>query len=284
MELEFKNVSFEYGGGDPETPGLRALDGVTGHLQRGELVAVLGPNGAGKSTLVRLLAGLAKPLAGVVHLTGVPLERFGHRERARQVALVPQYLDRVPEVHVGDFVLGGRYAHLGPWRKHSEADHAATKAAFEGCDIEGLQDRLLSTLSGGQRQRALIARALAQEAPILLVDEPTNSLDPRHQLAIFELLANLAADDHAVLVVTHDLNLASQFATRLVLMDEGRIVAQGPAEAVLRREVLEPVYGEGLTYGELDSAGGLRRPFVLPWRSGESPSSGPRPVSLDAEF
>ncbi|MDF1799451.1 MAG: ABC transporter ATP-binding protein [Planctomycetota bacterium] len=283
MELEFKDVSFEYGG-DANDRGLRALDGVDGYLRRGELVAVLGPNGAGKSTLVRLLAGLAQPLGGSVHLAGKPLERLGHRERAREVALVPQHLDRVPEMHVGDFVLGGRYAHLGPWRKHTAADHAATEAAFRGCDIEGLEGRLLSTLSGGQRQRALIARALAQESPILLVDEPTNSLDPRHQLAIFELLADLAAADRAVLVVTHDLNLASQFATRLVLMDEGRIVAQGPAEVVLRREVLEPVYGDGLTYGELDAAGGLRRPFVLPWRAGQSPSSGPRPASLDAEF
>ena len=283
MELEFNDVRFEYGG-TPDAPGLLALDGVSGHLRRGELLAVLGPNGAGKSTLVRLLAGLAEPLDGDISLLGRPLDSFDHRERARSVALVPQYLDRVPEVHVSDFVLGGRYAHLGPWRKHSAADHAATLAAFRGCDIEGLEGRLLSTLSGGQRQRALIARALAQEAPVLLVDEPTNSLDPRHQLAIFELLAGLAAAGHAVLVVTHDLNLASQFATRMVLLDEGRVFAQGPPEAVLRREVLEPVYGEGLTYGELDSAGGLRRPFVLPWRSGESPSSGPRPVSLDAEF
>ena len=201
------------------------------------------------------------------------------------MALVPQYLDRVPEVHVDDFVLGGRYAHLGAWRRHTPEDHAATERAFAACDLEGLRGRLLGTLSGGQRQRTLIARALAQEAPVLLVDEPTNNLDPGHQLAIFELLAALATEGRAVLVVTHDLNLASQFASRLVLLDEGRVAAEGTPRAVLRPEVLDPVYGDGLTYGELGGEDGEeRRPFVLPWRGGRTLGDQARRTDDDASF
>ena len=125
---------------------------------------------------------------------------------------------------------------------------------------------MLAALSGGQRQRVLIARTLAQESSVLLVDEPTNSLDPAHQLAIFELLASLASEGHGVVVVTHDLNLASQFSTRIVLIDQGREVASGTPNELLCPKVLHPVYGEGLAFGERADVEGSPRPYVLSWR------------------
>jgi len=146
---------------------------------------------------------------------------------------------------------------------------ARPSRALASCDVSELGGRMLSSLSGGQRQRVLVARALAQEAPVLLVDEPTSSLDPGHQLAIFELLANLAARGHAVLVVTHDLNLASQFSSRIALLSAGRFVASGTPSEVLRPEVLWPVYGSGLVFGERPDMQGSLRPFVLSWRDSQ---------------
>lgn len=259
-DLRAEQIVFDY-------PGpLRAVDGVDLEVHAGEMIAIIGPNGAGKSTLLSLFAGMLEPVSGRVFLGGRELGDSSPRERAQQVAIVPQYLDRLPEVHVNDFVLGGRYSHLGAFGRHREHDREAVRAALDACDAGDLGERLLTRISGGQRQRVLIARALAQEAPVLLVDEPTNSLDPEHQLAVFELLARQTCEGRAVLVVTHDLNLASQFATRMVLLQGGRIAAQGDADAVLRPEVLSGVYGDRLAYGRLpvpwDPAG---RPFVLPW-------------------
>ena len=254
--LTADGLHFAWPGGPP---AVVALDLA---LARGELLAVIGPNGAGKSTLVRLLAGLLRPDRGTVRLEGRSMAGLGARERARHIAVVPQGLVAVPEVHVFDFVLGGRYGHLGPWRRSTQADLEAVRAAVEAADVAGGEDRLLRQLSGGQLQRVLIARALAQEAGVLLVDEPTSSLDPEHQIAVFALLERLVQQGRAGLVVTHDLNLASQFATRVLLMECGRCMATGPVPEVLRRSVLEPVYGDHLRYGDWPEGG---RPFVVPW-------------------
>ena len=246
--------------------GPRAVDGVSLAIERGELVAVLGPNGAGKSTLLKLAAGLVEPDAGRVELDGRPLGGLSKRERARRVAVVPQALRALPDVTVATFVASGRYAYLDAWRRPSASDRGAVRRALERADVEDLGERLLTQLSGGQRQRVLVARALAQEADTLLVDEPTSSLDPEHQIAVFELLAELTCSGASVLTVTHDLNLASQFATTVALMDAGRIVARGGPEEVLRREVLEPVYGPHLRYGRWPAPrGDGERPFVVPW-------------------
>jgi len=248
-------------------PGpLVAVQGVDVELRAGEMVCVLGPNGAGKSTLLKLLAGLLPTQSGDVALDGDELSALSARERAARVAVVPQSLDAVPEVTVFDFVLSGRYSHLGFWRTHKPNDYASVHAALAATDCAELDARLLTNLSGGQRQRVLIARALAQEAELLLVDEPTNSLDPEHQLAIFELLRRLTDEGRSVLVVTHDLNLASQFAHRLLLMQDGRVVASGSPADVLHPDVLGPVYGEHLQFGSLPATGERgERPFVIPW-------------------
>lgn len=260
MELSFERLSFRY-----DEAGPLVIEDLGGRVAPGELVTIIGPNGAGKSTLLRLLDGLEQPNAGSISVGGRRLGDFDHLARARTLAFVPQFLDRIPQVHVADFVLGGRYAHHSGW-SHGPEDRVAVQSALASCDATGLGPRLLASLSGGQRQRVLIARALAQEAPILLVDEPTNSLDPQHQLAIFELLAGLSHQGHSVLVVTHDLNLASQFSHRIAVMDAGHIVASGTPTEVLTPEVLVPVYGEGLVFGREPDGRGEQRPFVLPWR------------------
>ena len=262
-ELEARELHYAHPGPVP------ALAGCCLRARPGELLCVLGPNGAGKSTLLRNLAGLLVPDSGEVLLDGAPLAQLAARTRAQRVAYVPQALERVPELLVEDFVLGGRYAHLGPWRRRGPADRAIVARAMAAADTTELAQRPLTGLSGGQRQRVLIARALAQEAEVLLVDEPTASLDPAHQLGVMEWVATLAGEGRTVVVVTHDLNLASQFAARVLLMDQGRVVALGRPDDVLQPDVLCPVYGARLWFGELPSvAGEPARPCVLPWAGG----------------
>lgn len=258
--VEARGLEFSYPG------GVRALAGVDLIARPGEVLVVLGPNGSGKSTLIKLLAGLLVPGQGEVRWEGSPLEDLTARERACRIAVVPQSLVAVPDVTVATFVAYGRYPYQGPFRRPDPADRAAVSRALAEADMADLADRPLPALSGGQRQRALVARALAQEARLLLVDEPTNALDPEHQLQVFELIAGLADHGRAAVVVTHDLNLASQFATRVVLLDEGQKVADGAVGEVLVREVLEPVYGPHLRYASWSVPGGGERPVVLPWR------------------
>ncbi len=247
------------------SPAMKVLDGVDLDVNPSELLVLIGPNGAGKSTLLRILAGLVEPQAGEVLLRGVDARRMPARRRARELALVPQDI-RVPgDVTIDRFVEGGRYAHLGFWRQASAVDRNAVEQALVACELSDLRCRRLAETSNGQRQRALVARAMAQEARLLLVDEPTASLDVRHQVSTFEKLLELVREDHAALVVTHELNLASQFATRIAVLDQGRIVAAGSPDEIFRPEVLEPVYGPDLHYGMLpDSPWGEPRPYVLP--------------------
>jgi iron complex transport system ATP-binding protein len=258
--LEARGLVFDYEG------PLRALDGVDLALRPGDLTAVIGPNGSGKSTLVKLLGGLLEPTAGRVLLQGTPPRALPPRERARRVALVPQFLPALPDVAVRDFVSSGRYARIGRFASASAADRDAVERALRECDAADLEGRAMAELSGGQRQRVLVARALAQEAPVLLVDEPTSGLDPEHQIRVLELVASLSGE-RAALFVTHDLNLAGQYARSMILLDRGRVAAEGPVERVLRPEVLGPVYGEHLHYGRWPEGAVAGRPYVLPRRA-----------------
>ncbi len=253
--------------------GPRALDGVDFSLSQGELVVVIGPNGSGKSTLMKLVAGLIPIQSGSVQLLDRPLAQWSDRERARRMAVVPQFLPALPDLRVSDFVLGGRYAHLSGWRQATHQDHRVVSQSLERCDALDIAARSMNEISGGQRQRVLFARALAEEADLLLVDEPTNSLDPEHQVRVFALIAELVRAGRAAMVITHDLNLASQFATRICLLSKGRVAADGPVGHVLRRELLEPVYGEHLYYGSFDDGRGGGAPFVLPWLDPKRPTS-----------
>jgi iron complex transport system ATP-binding protein len=257
-----RELAFEY-------PGpIRAVDGIDLSIDGAELLCLIGPNGCGKSTLLRLCAGLLAPLHGRVELDGESASTLPPRERARRVALVPQYLPALPEVRVEDFVHSGRYARLARWNRAGVRDVEVVREALRACDAEEFARRGLGELSGGQRQRVLVARALAQEAPLFLIDEPTNALDPEHQIRVFELLELSRARGNTVVVATHDLNLAAQFATRLVLLEAGRVVADGSVAQVLRPEVLAPVYGAHLSYGERAQASGRMQPFVMAWRGG----------------
>lgn len=246
-----------------------ALEGVDLEVHAGELFVVIGPNGSGKSTLLRCLAGLLEPTGGEVLLCGTPYGRLSPRQRALAVAVVPQFLPTLPDVRVLDFVLGGRYAHLARFRGPSQQDVEIAHRALASCDADDVAQRRVDELSGGQRQRVLIARALAQEAGVLLVDEPTNSLDPEHQVRVFELLSRLAHEGKSVVVVTHDLSLSGQFADRLMLMSRGRTVVDGTVERVLTPDVLGPIYGPHLFFGSLPGPGGAARPYALPWLTAE---------------
>lgn len=258
--LEAKGLAFRYPG------GAQAVDGLDLRLAPGELVCVLGPNGSGKSTLLRLACGLLQPDVGRVKLGGRELLALSPRERARELALVPAALRALPDRSVVDFVLGGRYAHRPGWagwlRGPGSADRAAVTRALESADAADLATRRMDELSSGQFQRVLVARALAQEARLLLCDEPTTNLDPDHQVRVFLLLERLVEAGHGVLVATHDFNLASRFARRVVVLDGGRLAGEGPTQEVLTRERLEPVFGPHLYYGRSPDGG---RPLVVPW-------------------
>jgi iron complex transport system ATP-binding protein len=201
-------------------------------LWAGELVALVGPNGAGKTTLVRALTGLL-PADGTIELAGTPLAALPARERARRVAYLPQgHVFHWP-MEVAAVVALGRHPHADPFSPLSQADRAAVGAALAATETEPLAARTVTALSGGEQARVALARALATQAPVLLADEPTMSLDPRHQLTVMDMLARAAHGGAAVLAIVHDLALAARFADRAVLMADGRIVADGAARAVL---------------------------------------------------
>ena len=261
--------------------GQRALAGIDLALARGELVCVVGPNGSGKSTLLRACAGLLAPSGGELTLEGRALASFTPRERARRVAFVPQALRALPDLDARTFVAGGRYAHHPRWAgvlaRASAQDRAAVTHALAEADAEELETRRLDELSLGQFQRVLVARALAQEAPLLLFDEPTAALDPEHQVRTFLLIERLVAAGRSALIVTHELNLASRFAQRVLLLAAGRAVAAGPPQEVLQPAVLAPVFGPHLHYGRIAGRTAREgRPLIVPWpadgASGAPPS------------
>lgn len=220
-----------------------AVDEVDVAVPEGALVGVIGPNGSGKSTLVKLLLGALEPDRGEIRLLGRRLSSWRRREMARRVGVVPQNESVTFPVSVREFVAMGRYPHLGPWRTEGPEDRVAVERALARCDVESLAGRAFSTLSGGERQLARVARALAQEPDLLVLDEPTVSLDVRHEMEIYELLRELVGGGTTVLLVTHNLNAAARYADRLLLLHEGRARAEGPPGEVLTRETVEDVYG-----------------------------------------
>lgn len=220
-----------------------ALDGVSLRVPVGGCTAILGPNGSGKSTLLRLLLGVLRPSAGRAEFRGRPVSGWPRVEMAREVGVVPQGEEAAFPMSVRETVALGRYPHLGPWRREGPADRRAVEEAMRRCDVEGLAERAVSTLSGGERQRVRVARALAQEAPVLALDEPTAALDVGHEMAIFELLRDLGRAGKTVLLVTHNLNLAARYASRLVLLERGTVAAEGPPAEVLERGTIARVYG-----------------------------------------
>jgi iron complex transport system ATP-binding protein len=220
-----------------------ALDGVSLRLDAGRLIAVVGPNGSGKSTLIRGLTGAVPIESGEARLDGRPVAEWASAEFARRVGVVSQREDPVFPLKVEESVLLGRYAHLGPVAAAGPADFAAVHEAMQRCDLATLADRRVDALSGGEWQRTRLARALAQQPGILLLDEPSAALDIRHEMEIFELIRRLVDGGLAVLVVTHHLNLAARYADEMLLLSEGRRAAGGRPAEVLRQDVLGAVFG-----------------------------------------
>jgi len=214
-------------------------------LKPGEITAIIGPNGAGKSTLLKSLNGQVRPSSGTIFLDGQPLERLNRRTISRRVAVVAQEAELRFPVTVLEFVLGGRFAWAtnAGWGWETEHDLQIAGAVLRETEMSDLSGRLMNELSGGERQRALMARALATEAPILLLDEPTANLDLSHQATLLALVRNRCdRNEAAALVITHDINLAAQFADHLILMKQGRAVHTGTPEQVLQPHILQDVF------------------------------------------
>ncbi|HXL39076.1 MAG TPA: ABC transporter ATP-binding protein [Myxococcales bacterium] len=236
--LDARELRYRHSAGAPE-----AVAGVSLRLARGEVVGVIGPNAAGKSTLARLCCGLLKPQQGSVSLQGEPLSRLSRRERARRVAFLPQHPPHDLSFTAHEVALMGRAPHLGLWSLEGPRDLDRARAALQEVDALDLGDRPISQLSGGERQRVFLARAFAQEAALLVLDEPTAALDLAHQVLLVNALRRRAREGGGALLVLHDLALAGAGCDRLALLDRGRVVAEGTAAEVLRPAVLSPVYG-----------------------------------------
>jgi iron complex transport system ATP-binding protein len=222
--------------------GTEILHGVSASVERGEWVAVIGPNGAGKTTMLRAIASLVD-FTGRIELLGDDLHDLSRGERARRVAFVAQTPTMPAEMTVLEYVLLGRTPYIGYLATERRSDHEAADAAIERLELGGLARRRLSSLSGGERQRVVLARALAQDAPLLLLDEPTTALDVGRQQQALEIVDEVRATEGlTVLSAMHDLTLAGQYADRLLLLDQGRLVADGHAGAVLTRALISQHY------------------------------------------
>lgn len=209
----------------------------------GELTVLIGPNGCGKSTLLRTLSRLLIPKSGRVCLDGQSIRQFSTREVARRLGLLPQNSVAPGDLTVKGLVMRGRYPHQGLFQRWREVDEQAVQQAMMATRVSDLADRPVDQLSGGQRQRVWIAMVLAQQTPLLLLDEPTTWLDIAHQIELLELLQDLNRQGHTLVVVLHDLNQACRYATHLVAMRDGQILAEGCPADIVTPELIEQVYG-----------------------------------------
>ena len=223
--------------------GTLVLRGVSFAAEAPQLVGLVGPNGAGKSTLLRALAGLQVPDAGGIALGGTPLARLSAAERARAIAYLPQARLAHWPLTAGEVVMLGRHPHRSAFAAPSAADRAAVARAMEEMGVAAFADRAMDTLSGGEACRVQIARTLAQEAPLLLADEPAAALDPAHQIAVMSALQGIARQGRLVLVTLHDLALAARWCDRVLVLDGGALVADGAPGEVLDDGLLRRVYG-----------------------------------------
>ena len=229
-----------------ELGGRPVVSGVDASVEAGQWLALIGPNGAGKTTLLRAIARLL-PFSGEILLEGTPLRALPRTELARRVAVVPQEPTTPPWMTVAEYVLLGRTPYLGALAREGARDREAAARALARLDLLELSQRRLGTLSGGERQRVVVARALAQEARIVLLDEPTASLDIGHQQQALELLDVLRTESGLTLVsAMHDLTLAAQYADRMLLLDHGRVVADGTPTEVLTTTVIARHYGAAI--------------------------------------
>jgi len=233
--LQFENLCAGY-------DGTERLHGIGASVPAGCLTAVIGPNGCGKSTLIKCLAGLMKPVSGTIRLGGRDLRTLSERERARLISCMPQ--SRIaPDVSVYRLAAHGRYPHLRWGQNPGREDREIIDRALERTGMLPLANRIVSRLSGGERQRAYLAMMLAQQTPVMLLDEPTTYLDLSSQFSLMELLRGLCREGRSAVAVLHDLSLALEYADRILLMQDGRLAAEGTPEEIFASGRLREVFG-----------------------------------------
>jgi iron complex transport system ATP-binding protein len=264
---------------DLDIAGRRLLEGIDAGVARGEFVAILGPNGAGKTTLLRAIAGLYAASSGAILLNGLPVGELTAPERARAIGFVTGDEVLLDALRVRDVVAIGRFSHHRWWQwREADSDEAAIARALEAVQLERFADRLFATLSSGERQRVWIALGLAQETPVLLLDEPTSHLDVRVAHDILALLRHLAQTSlipKTVICALHDINEAAAYTDRIALVAKGRMLAFAPPDAVLASDVLEGAYGIAMERVRL--ADGRLRVFAREEANGMGERPSPRP-------
>jgi len=240
--------------------GVPVLEDVSFSLEQGEIVGLVGPNGAGKTTLLKLLTGALNPEQGKVEILGKSAARISRQTLARQLGYLPQEAEVHWPLAVERVVALGRVPHLMPWEDLQASDERIIEDAMRATDTLHLEGRRVDHLAGGEKALVMIARLLAGEPKILLADEPVQGLDPSHALQVMELLRGIASNDRGVLVVLHDLALASRFCDRILLLHEGKIAASGRPEEVFSPEHLKASYHIEAKYGNGDGF------YVVPWK------------------
>jgi len=254
--LAAERISFAY-------PGRLRFSELSLGLREGAVAAVIGPNGSGKTTLLRLLTGVLRPESGRILLKGVEMSRISVRDRAKVLAVVPQESSLAFDFTVLEAVLMGRFAHVGLLGMESRADVEIAERCLAEVGLEGTASRSLSELSSGERQRAIIARALAQQPSVLLLDEPTSFLDLKHRLQIYEILVRLnRATGLTVLIISHDVNLAARYCGILWLLREGAVMASGAPREVITEAGIRTLYG---TDAEIQIDPRTGAPYVIPY-------------------
>ncbi len=217
------------------------LRNINLEIRASEILCVIGPNGSGKSTLIQSIAGLLKPVSGSIELKGAPLGQYSNRQRAQLLAYLPQSRT-VPDISVRRLVLHGRFPYLSYPRRYRSIDFTAAEDAMEQADVLAFADRQLPDLSGGQRQSAYFALALAQETPIILMDEPTTYLDIDHQLKMMDLSREMSREGKTVVMILHDLCAAMKIADRIAVLDEGSLQFSGTPEELFRSDIIKRVF------------------------------------------
>jgi iron complex transport system ATP-binding protein len=252
LKLAVENISVSYG----ERPVLESVSFV---LRAAEIIALLGPNGAGKTTLIRALNGSVRTTDGSIEIEGKLLEQYSRREIAQRIAVVAQENETRFPVTVLDFVLAGRFANGSAFGWETEDDIVAARKALADCDLSDFADRLMNELSGGERQRVVLARAIATDAKVFMLDEPTANLDLEHQALMFRLIRERCRERNcSAVVITHDLNLAAEFANEILMLKNGKTFAFGPPDEVLNQQIIDEVYNVQVLLDENPASGKVR--------------------------
>ena len=240
--LDIKEYSYTIG-------GLAILDGVTLSADGGEYLSIIGPNGAGKTTLLKCIMRIHTGGSGFISIAGKTLDSYSQRELAKLVSYVPQGNGRAAPFTIREYLMTGRYPHLSPFTSFTREDRRAVDDALDITGITALADRRLDTLSGGERQTTAIAAALVQGGRVMLLDEPTTFLDPRHESDILSLIATINRERGITIVsVTHNINSAALHSDRIAILKRGRVVFHGPSEDVMANGILEDVYGRSFRF------------------------------------